>query len=387
MLPDLSLRISKIQAAMRQNSLDAMLVASNANIFYLSGTFFRGYIWVPAEGKPVFFVIRPNNIPEGENIFHIRKPEQIPNLLTEHAIPLPEVFGLELDSLTYSTVERLKKLFPEARLGNASPALSKARLTKTPLELQMMREDGAHQVAAYRRIQHCYRTDMTDLEFQIEIERMLRLEGSLGTLRVAGNLMEINMGNVISGDNADYPSPYDFSMGGKGMSPAMPGGADGTTMRMGTTVMVDMNGCFNGYQTDLTRVWQLGDIPELAVKAHECSRHILRTLEKMAVPGVSCSELYEEAVRIAREEGLEEYFMGHRQKAAFIGHGVGIELNEAPVVTPRSKTLLEENMTIALEPKFVIPHVGAVGVENTYIVTPAGLENITPFPEQLVSLI
>ena len=76
----------------------------------------------------------------------------------------------------------------------------------------------------------------------------------------------------------------------------------------------------------------------------------------------------------------------HIQKAAFIGHGVGIELNEMPVLTPRSKDVLEENMTIAIEPKFVVPGVGAVGVENTYLVTNNGLENLTPFPEEMAEL-
>ena len=78
--------------------------------------------------------------------------------------------------------------------------------------------------------------------------------------------------------------------------------------------------------------------------------------------------------------------MGHAHKAGFIGHGVGIELNEIPVVMERSKDILAENMTIAIEPKFVIPHVGAVGVENTYRVTSAGLENLTVFPEDLTEL-
>ena len=83
---------------------------------------------------------------------------------------------------------------------------------------------------------------------------------------------------------------------------------------------------------------------------------------------------------------LSDYFMGHRNKAKFIGHGIGIELNEKPVVMNRNRQPLLENMTIALEPKFVIPHVGAVGVENTYCIKESGLENLTVFPEELLEL-
>ena len=97
-------------------------------------------------------------------------------------------------------------------------------------------------------------------------------------------------------------------------------------------------------------------------------------------------DLYKKAMEIVEGEKLEDYFMGHTQKATFIGHGVGIELNEQPVVTARSKDVLEENMTIALEPKFVLPGVGAVGVENTYVVTPEGLKSLTIFPEEIQEL-
>lgn len=195
------------------------------------------------------------------------------------------------------------------------------------------------------------------------------------------------MGSVLNGENADTPTPYDFAVGGGGADSSLPVGADGRIMRPGTTVMVDMNGNFNGYQSDMTRVWKIGDIPSKAEHAHNVSIRILRELEKMSVPGIPVASLYERAKAIAIEENVEEYFMGHKQRAAFIGHGVGIQLNELPVLTPRSKDVLQENMVIAIEPKFVIPEVGAVGVENTYVVTSSGLKQLTEFPEQITNLI
>ena len=136
----------------------------------------------------------------------------------------------------------------------------------------------------------------------------------------------------------------------------------------------------------MTRCWFIGKVDDKARKAHECSRAILRDLESFARPGVVIGDMYRRAVKIAEEAGLSQYFMGHAHKVAFIGHGVGIELNEAPVIMDRNKGLLEENMTIAIEPKFVLPSVGALGVENTYVVTADGLENLTPFNENLNEL-
>lgn len=306
--------------------------------------------------------------------------------MNERNCPLPSNVGYEFDSLSYSDVTRLKNVFPDSNPVNASVPLRKARMVKTAWELQKMQEDGMHQAEVYRRVTHCYQEDMTDVQLQIEIERVLRLEGCLGFIRTSGNLMDINLGSVIAGENADVPSPYDFTMGGSGIDPSLPGGANGTTLKPGTTIMIDMNGSFNGYQTDMTRVWRLGEISELALRAHKCSISILRALESMGKPGTPVAELYKKALAIAEAENLGDYFMGHRQKASFIGHGVGIELNEMPVVMERSKDTLLENMTIALEPKFVIPETGAVGVENTYVVTPSGLKSLTVFPEDIQEL-
>ncbi|MDE6443682.1 MAG: Xaa-Pro peptidase family protein [Muribaculaceae bacterium] len=384
--PDILERIDSIRRYMKEDGIEAALVASNANIYYTTSRFFRGYVYIPLAGDPVWFVIRPVGFDEEKDVAYIRKPEMIPAGLTKLGLPLPESIGLEYGALTYSDVMRLKALFPQARQHDCLPALRKARMVKTRWELDRMHEDGVHQAEAYRRVTRCYREDMTDLEFQIEIERILRLEGNLGFMRTSGNLMEINMGSVIAGDNADVPSPYDFTMGGAGVDPSLPGGANGKTLRRGETVMVDMSGSFNGYQTDMTRVWRLGEISALALRAHECSRSILRECEKMGRPGVKVAELYDKAIEIAKGEGFDKYFMGHRQQAPFIGHGIGIELNELPVVTSRSHDVLALNMTIALEPKFVIPGVGAVGVENTYVVTDNGLKALTVFPEEIQEL-
>lgn len=378
-------RIVRVRLAMQSTGADAVLVGSTVNVFYLSGGVCRGYFYIPAREEPLFFMIPPAR-PENDIETCIRKPEQIPDLLNQRGYTVPSKLGLEFDDLYYSEIERLKKVFPTSDYVNGSSIMRSARIIKTDYEVQKMREDGMRHVAVYSRIGRVYREGMSDVEFQTEIERLLRQEGCLGFLRVAGSKMEINMGSLLVGPNADAPSPYDFSMGGAGVDPSLPVGASGVIMKPGMSVMVDMNGGFNGYQTDMTRCWTVGEIPEIAVKAHECSRAILRDLETFTVPGVEAGELYRRALRMVREWNLEDYFMGHRHKVAFIGHGVGIELNEGPVIMDRNKALLEENMTIALEPKFVIPEVGAVGCENTYVVRPDGLENLTPYNEKLAQL-
>lgn len=378
-------RIDKVRSQMPAIGADALLITDTANIYYLTGRVFRGYIYITFNADPLVFVIRPIDI-KGPQVHHIRKPEQITEILQSLGVPYPTSFGLELDDLPYNEAIRLAKCFGQDNPRNASTAMRQAREVKTDAEIAALKEDGIRQAAAYSRVPHIYKEDMTDIEFQIELERVLRLEGSLGYYRVAGRLMEINMGSVLNGQNADEPTPYDFAVGGGGADLSLPVGADGRTMKPGTTLMVDMCGNFNGYQTDMSRVWSIGQIPTEAITIHNVSREILRSLEKFATPGTPVAALYEEAISIVRAHNLEEYFMGHRQHAQFIGHGVGIQLNELPVITPRSKEILAENMVIAIEPKFVLPHVGPLGVENTYRVTPSGLEALTIFPEEINDL-
>ena len=148
--------------------------------------------------------------------------------------------------------------------------------------------------------------------------------------------------------------------------------------------MVDANGNYTGYMTDMTRTFAAEPLSDQAMRAHRCSIEICRRAEAMAKPGTEASAIFHMAEETAREADLHNYFMGHRQKAGFVGHGVGIEINELPVIAPRSTYRLEKGNVIALEPKFVIPQVGAVGIENTYVVTDNGLQCLTNAPEQIV---
>lgn len=382
--PEALLRCEKIQSALRTSHADAILLNTNANLYYASGRVFSGYVYVPAEGEPHYFVRRPVGL-KGDTVHYIHKPEQIPALLAEAGLPIPRCVALEWDA-SHGDFTRLAAVFPDVEVVNGSAVMRAVRSVKTNYELALLQESAVKHAEVYRRIESVFREGMTDIELQIEIERLLRLHGNLGLFRINGQSMEIFMGNVICGDNADSPTPYDFAMGGAGLSCSIPIGANGSLIRPGMTVMVDMCGNFTGYMTDMTRVYSVGELSAEAARAHACSIEIHRAVARMGRPGVAAADLYRLAVQIAQDAGLDDYFMGHTQKAGFVGHGVGIEVNEAPVLAPRSKDLLVENQVIALEPKFVIPHVGAVGIEDTYVVTPEGMKAITSAPIEILPL-
>ena len=320
------------------------------------------------------------------SVHYFRKPEQIVDLLKEQGLPMPTKLMLEGDELPYTEYCRLASLFPEAEVVNGTPLIRQARSVKTPVEIEMFRRSGIAHAKAYEQIPSVYRPSMTDIEFSIEIERLMRLQGCLGIFRVFGRSMEIFMGSVLTGDNAGYPSPYDFALGGQGLDPALPGGANKTPLKEGQSVMVDLGGNFNGYMNDMSRVFSIGKLPEEAYTAHQVCLDIQTKIASIAKPGIACEVLYDIAAEMAKEAGFADKFMGTGQQAKFIGHGIGLEINEAPVLAPRMKQQLEPGMVFALEPKIVIPGVGPVGIENSWVVTNEGIEKLTNCNEEIIEL-
>lgn len=374
-----------MQQAMDAQGADGCLLAGDVNLFYAAGRVFNGYFYLPAEGEPRFFVKRPNGL-ESERVEYIRKPEQMPELFAAHHIKMPHKLLMEADELTYNDYVRLQKVFNPAETGNATAMMRTLRMVKTPWEIQQFRISAKQHAATYAMIPQCYRKGMTDLELQYEIEFRMRRNGSMGIFRTFGSNMDIFMGSILAGENAETPSPFDFALGGGGPDESLPIGANGTPLKEGTAIMVDMAGNYTPYITDMTRVFAIGQLAEEAYRAHDVAIRIQQEIESTAKPGTPCAELYNTALAIAQKEGLEQSFMGTRQQAKFVGHGIGLQINELPVLAPRSKEVLREGMVFALEPKFVIPGTGAVGIENSFLVTANGIEKLTLGEEGIVEM-
>lgn len=382
---ELELKWRRIQQAMRQEEADGCLLTMNMNLYYVSGQVFNGYFYLPAEGRPYWFVKRLT-VPETNQVHVIRKPEQMPELFRDLNLAMPRKLLLEEDELSYNEYIRLQHVFRAEATGNASALIRHIRMIKTPWEIEQMRISARKHEAVYREIPACYRPGMRDIELQIEIEKRMRVHGSLGYFRAFGSNMDIFMGSLLAGENAGEPSPFDFALGGTGMHASGPLGANGTLLREGTTVMADMSGNYTAYQTDMTRVFSIGKLPDRAYRVHRVALEIQARMERTAKPGVPCAELYRDALAMAGQEGLEDCFMGTRFQAKFVGHGVGLEINELPVLTTRSKDILQPGMTFAFEPKFVLAGIGAVGIENTFLVTDSGVEKMTLLDENIIEL-
>lgn len=386
LLPELKQRRDKIRCQMAQQEIDAALFTCNVNLIYTYGRVVSGYLYLPLDAPARLFLKRPNNI-EGEHVRPIRKPEQLPGLLKECGLPLPTRLMLEGDELSFTEYNRLAACFPDAEVLPCGTSLvRRARSVKTDMEIELFRRSGVAHAKAYGQLPSLYKPGMTDRQLSIEIERQMRLEGCLGIFRIFGQSMEIFMGSLLAGDNATAPAPYDFALGGEGLDPSLPIGANGTPLQPGQSFMVDMGGNFYGYMCDMSRVFSIGKLPAKAYDAHQVCLEIQDAVAGMAKPGVACEELYDLAIGIVTKAGFADNFMGLEQKARFIGHGIGLEINEMPVLAPRMKQELEPGMVFALEPKIVLPGIGPVGIENSWAVTAEGVEKLTLCKEEIVEI-
>ena len=225
---------------------------------------------------------------------------------------------------------------------------------------------------------------MREIELLAEIEYALRRRGHLGLMRVRAAGAELVTGIAASGAAVAKPSAFDGPAGGEGLHPAFSKGAGWSTIEAGEPILLDIGCNVDGYVTDQTRTAVIGELPDDLAAAYEASETILRELESMLKPGTVCEELYERSVAMAAELGFAEHYMGYGPDAVkFVGHGIGLEIDEWPVLARGFRTELAPGMVLAIEPKFTFPGRGVVGIENTYVITANGFEKLTISPEGL----
>lgn len=195
------------------------------------------------------------------------------------------------------------------------------------------------------------------------------------------------MGLAVAGEGACAPGFFDGAVTGQGMSAAAAHGASARSIEAGMPVLVDYTGVFDGYIVDMTRMFVIGSLNPQLQQAFDLALEIQQTVVAELKPGSICAELFAKAQALAEAGGLAQHFMGPPgENAKFVGHGVGLELDEFPVLAQGFNMALVAGQTIAIEPKFVFPGLGAIGIENTWAVTETGGAKLTDLPDGLICL-
>ena len=152
--------------------------------------------------------------------------------------------------------------------------------------------------------------------------------------------------------------------------------------------MVDLGGCSDGYIVDQTRVFAIGGISDRLQRGYEDMVKVQQCMIESALPGATWGDVYDQCLALAVDRGYADSFMGARgAQVSFIGHGIGIELDEYPFIARGfNDKRLEVGMVFAFEPKLVFPGEGAVGIENTFYISEDGLKKLTYSCEELLIL-
>jgi Xaa-Pro dipeptidase len=176
----------------------------------------------------------------------------------------------------------------------------------------------------------------------------------------------------------------DSPASGQGTSAAFPVGAGNRKLLPDEPIMIDLASVFNGFHMDETRMFAIGSMPKEALDASLATIDIHNTVLDHVKPGIPIKDLFDIALARAEKLGYADPYLGPPgYKVQFIGHGIGLELIEQPILSAKETTLLEPGMTFALEPKMVFKNRFSAGVESVFTVTETGHRLISQIPVEV----
>jgi Xaa-Pro aminopeptidase len=257
------------------------------------------------------------------------------------------------------------------------------RMIKSPYELDLILQAARLNDAMFAHVRNVLREGVSEMELAGLLEAFYRKNGHQGHVRVRSFNQEVFYGHIMSGPNLAVPSCSVGPTGGPGPNASLPFGAGFRKIRGREPVQIDYVGVVGGYMVDQARTFFLGEPPEKFLRVHSLTLSIQQALVEQGRSGERAEALYDTAMQMAAEEGLTEGFLGYPQPVPFVGHGIGLELDELPLVGKKSPTILQPGMVIALEPKFIFPGEGLAGIENAFVVTDTGLEKLTLFDDAI----
>ena len=387
---ELNHRIDNLKIHLRNHHIDAALILQHVDLFYFAGTIQKANLYVPANGDPILMVHKSSERARAESgieqILDLGSPKKIPNILKANGVALPRTLGLELDVLPTNMYFSYRRLFQDAEIVDISQPIRLIRAVKSSYEINIMRRAAELSDRVAEHVPAILEEGMSELELAGKVEAEARRLGHQGVVRMRLWGSEMFYGHLMSGPTGAVPSNLASPTGGIGASPAIAQGPGYKTIQRHEPVLVDYIFAYNGYLSDHTRIFSLGSLPPELVEAHSAMLEVQEIIKKFAKPGVESGAIYEQALAKAAQLGYADHFMGAtgKERIRFVGHGIGLEVDEYPFLAAGQNLHLQEGMTIALEPKVIFPGKGVVGIENTHVVTSEGLEQFGQFPEEII---
>ncbi len=352
-------RVVKLRERMRRSGLEAVLIANPVNRRYISGfTGTSGYVLITLEKAVLYTDFRyrtqaPMQAPDFEVIEHRSQAiESVKQTLEQLHI---STLGFEQDDLTYGTYLSYASVLDSIRLEPCKGLVEGIRLHKDDSELRILREAADLADQAFTHILGHLKPGVSEREIALEIEFFMRTHGAAST-----SFDTI----VASGERSALPH----------------GVASDRKMGDGELVTLDFGAYYRGYCSDITRTVMIGAPDprqrEIYGVVLEAQLHALDRIR----PGMSGKEADALARDVIRRYGYGEHF-GHGT-----GHGVGMEIHEAPRLSSQSDSVLEPGMVVTVEPGIYIPDFGGVRIEDDIVITESGIEILTRSAKELITV-
>lgn len=384
---EVAARIGRLQGALAGQGIDGALVIHPIDVYYFSGTRQNAVLWVPSAGAPLLLVRKSLSRAREEGCIADIRPfpssKEFPALFDAKVRKV----GLTLDVLPAQQYNFYARLLAGREFVDISATNREIRSVKSQWELARMRESGEKLCGVFRQVPEFLAAGMRELDLAAEFEYRLRKAGNEGYVRMRAFNQELFQGLAVAGESAGAPGFFDGPVTGQGLSSAAPHGASTAVIPRDVPIVIDYTGIFDGYIVDMTRVFVVGTLhPELE-KAFATALSIQQFIRENLKPGAVCEDLFFRSAEMAEAAGFGRNFMGAPgENARFVGHGVGLELDEFPVLAQGFKVPLQAGQTIAVEPKFVLPGRGVIGIENTFAVGAEGGAKLTDMDDAIVHL-
>ncbi len=379
-------RVRKLAELAEKESLSGILISHFVNLYYFTGSSQMGFFVVYPSGDVEHLVIRDPGRAAQESFWSVEPVKGIGEFLNRLKAKGIKRLGIEGGKVPWALACRISEAIG-CELFDVSFDIRLMRAVKSPYEIEMLREACRIEDEVFKRASEIIVEGMTELDVDGELRRVSRMLGHQGILRMYGWNQEMIQSHVYSGKNGCCISYLDAPLTGPGLTPAVPQGSSFKVLRRGEPIIIDFGVGYNGYIADQTRTFSIGRLPDKFVKAFDVCLEIRDMMESTTHEGVSSNEIYLKACEVARKRGLLDNFMGYgKTRVGFVGHGVGLEIDEFPVLAKGLSMELKKGMVFAFEPKFVFPGEGAVGIENLYLVKKDGVEKLPSTEDRIFEL-
>lgn len=379
---ELQNRMSRFRTNMDKSQPDWQLVVifSKINQYYFTGTMQDGMLLIHRDREAEYYIRRSYERALDESFFPVIKPMESYRTAAADVGKIPHCVYLETEAVPIAMYKRFQKYFPFKNVLSMDFEISMTRAIKSEYELTLMKRSGKiHQKVLEERIPEILREGMSEAELATQLFSIMIEEGHHGIARFGMYDTNMLVGYICFGESSIYPTFFNGPGGNYGMSPAVPSfGSHENKLKKGDLVFIDIGCGVDGYHTDKTMTYMFGgSLPPDAIKIHNKCVEIQDRVADMLKPGAIPADIYKTIMSSITPDFMQNFMGFENTRVKFLGHGIGLAIDEYPVIADGFDEPLEDGMVIALEPKKGIRNIGMVGIENTFLVSPAGGISIT----------